>query len=69
MHKHHYPNRTTQQIQEDLHLIQSLRRDVPRNKRRNTGDTLDIACKVISALLYTGCATSLIYIGFTLIKK
>jgi len=69
MHQHHYPNRSTAQIQQDLLLIQSLRRDIPRNRRRNTGDTLDIACKVISALLYTGCATGLIYIGISIFKK
>jgi len=68
MHQHYYPNRTTQQIQQDLAMINSLDRSRPRN-RRNTGDTLDIACKVISALLYTGCATGLIYIGISIFKK
>jgi len=68
MHKHYIPNRTTEQIQQDLAFINSLDRSRPRNKRRKTGDTLDIACKVISALLYAGCATGLIYVGMALFK-
>jgi len=36
MKKHHYPNRSTRQIQEDINLIQAMRPYSYSNRRRNS---------------------------------
>jgi hypothetical protein len=70
MHKHYTPNRTTQQIQQDLAIIQTLRKDRPRNHYRSRNvDWVDVGCRALSAILYTGSAACLIYIGVTIFKK
>lgn len=63
------PNRTTHAIRQDMAMIQSIRSRSEANKRRTKRNLSDVACQAISALLYTSCAASVLYLGYIIIKK
>jgi len=66
------PNRTAYQIRQDIAMIQAVdkyRSGKNKRRRKTTDDYLRIADKVISSMLYAGCAGSLIYVGYLIIKK
>jgi type IV secretory pathway VirB10-like protein len=64
------PNRTPQQIRQEIAMIQAVDKYRSKNKRRaKKTDYLLLADKIISSMLYTACAASLVYMGYHIIKK
>jgi len=63
------PNRTTRTIRQEMDMIQAVAKYSEKNKRRRNRNLSDVACRFVSALLYAGCAGSLIYLGYQIVKK
>jgi len=63
------PDRATRTIQQEMAMIQAVGRYSEKNRRRKNRSLSDVACRVVSALLYAGCAASIVYLGVTILRK